>query len=564
MASLAPAGCRDEREFIYRFLVLRMVVATLVVGAGMMIVHVTNGSFPVRPLYLLLAAHTLAGGAAYAAFRLGIPHRPGLWALMIADLLLEAGIVHYSGGVSGQFTLIYCLTIVSAAFLLDMPGGLGTAIVSSTLYIVYGVLETVGVVEPNGRDFLPAPPQPLGVLEIYMHTLVFCLVGTVGGYLSSRITLKGRALESAENELEQLRFDTDYILNSMSSGILVIDADHKVVTMNPAAEEMLGVPKGRVLSRDIVEALGETAPELTSELADTMNEEKSKYRHEITVSAGGRRTPLGISISLLRDTGGAKRGAISVFQDLTEVQEMRERIRKADRLAAVGELSAGIAHELRNPLASISGSIEMLANELDLDGENDRLMGLIIRESDRLDRIINDFLEFARLRPPRRHAVAIGECVEEVVVLLRNNVAKTRGIDIVLEDRVRENCVDVDDEQLKQVFTNLAVNACEAMPEGGRLRIVTGQEEPGSVRISFQDEGPGVAEDDCRRLFDPFFSTKDGGTGLGLAIADRIVTAHGGTIEFKNRKGGGAEFTVVLPVGSGRPAVAEAAFSAAT
>jgi two-component system sensor histidine kinase PilS (NtrC family) len=547
-----------ERERIYRFLVLRMIVATFVVGAGMMIIQVTNESFPVRPLYLLLAASTLMGGAAYLGIRSGVSRRLGLWILMVADLVLEAAIIHYAGGVASQFTLIYCLTIVAAAFLLDMPGGLGTSIIASSLFVLYGILETVGAISPPGREMLAVPAPPLGVLQVYMHVLTFFLVGVVGGYLARRIKLKGRELESAESELQQLRFDTDFILNNMSSGILVVDIDGTVVTMNPAAEEILVVNKDDVLMKDARESLDRYAPELTNVLLDALNDEKGKYRHEIMITAGERRTPLGTSVSLLRDPDGSKRGAISVFQDLTEVQEMRERIRKADRLAAIGELSAGIAHELRNPLASISGSIEMLAADLKLEGENRRLMHLIMHESDRLDRIIADFLEFARLRPPRRRMISVTNCLQEVLTLLRNNIEKSKGIEIEFMNHAGEVHVNVDDEQLRQVFTNLAVNSCEAMSGGGRLRISAGQEEPGSVSIRFSDEGPGIDDNDVGRLFEPFFTTKDSGTGLGLAIANRIVMAHGGSIGFKNKTGGGAEFIVVLPVGSDKTVAAAA------
>jgi two-component system sensor histidine kinase PilS (NtrC family) len=548
-----------ERETIYRFIVLRMIVATFVVGAGMMIIQVTTQSFPVGPLYLLLGASAIIGGGAYLAIRLGLRVRLGLWILMVTDVLLEAAIVHFSGGVAGQFTLVYCLTIIAAAYLLEMPGGLTTAALASTCFVFYGILETFGLIDPPGRDLLPTESRGLGVLQVYMHLLMFFLVGAVGGYLSRRIRHAGRELETAATELKQLKIDTDYILNNMSSGILVVDTNGLLITMNPAAEEILQVKREDVLMKPAEEALGEVAAQLTSELLDALSEEKSKYRHEVTINVGpDRRTPLGTSISLLKDPGGEKRGAISVFQDLTEVQQMREQVRKADRLAAIGELSAGIAHELRNPLASISGSIEMLSNDLDLGGENQRLMNLIMRESDRLDRIISDFLEFARLRPPRKRTMSIGTCLEEVLVLLKNNPTKSGGIDINLEQHVRETHLDVDDEQLRQVFLNLAINSCEAMGEGGRLRIVTEQETAGWLKVSFLDSGPGIAEDDVDRLYEPFFTTKDGGTGLGLAIANRIVVAHGGSIEFKNRKKGGAEFTISLPIRAEKSAFYEA------
>ncbi len=540
----------DGRRTVYLFLVLRMIVAALVVGAGIMIIQMSGEDFPVRPLYLLLALSVVTGATMYAALKTGAPERAILWMIALTDLALETAMVHYSGGVSGQFPMIYLLTIVAAALLLEMPGGLATAFLASLAYVLYGVGEGVGWVHPPARDLLPVPTHTIGLLDVYMHVSLFFLVGTVGGYLARRIRLKGCELESAENELKQLRIDTDYILNNMSSGILVVDADRRIITMNPAAEEILGLSRERCVMQPIHEVLSGRAPRLGEELLAALEDGRSRKRHEIEVGHGSNRsTPLGLSISLLRDADGRKRGAISVFQDLTEVQEMRERVRRADRLAAIGELSAGIAHELRNPLASISGSIEMLASELELTGENKRLMELITRESDRLDRIISDFLDFARIRHPSRRPVAIGTCIEEVLFLLRNNAAKTEGIDITLECRGRLPDLNVDDEQMRQVFFNLAVNSCEAMAGGGRLEIEVAAAGAERVRVTFRDTGPGIESVEVGRLFEPFFTTKEGGTGLGLAIANKIVVAHGGTIDYNNRACGGAEFVIELPVG---------------
>jgi two-component system sensor histidine kinase PilS (NtrC family) len=256
---------------------------------------------------------------------------------------------------------------------------------------------------------------------------------------------------------------------------------------------------------------------------------------------------MGISISPLTDGTQRRRGVIAVFQDLTEVHEMRERVRKADRLAAVGELSAGIAHELRNPLASISGSIEMLYHELALDGENKRLMELIMRESDRLDRIISDFLEFARLRTPRRVPSKLARCIDDVVTLVKQNTEKSDGVAIKTNFDPALPDIWMDDEQMRQVFMNLAVNACEAMENGGTLEISAERTSEARVRIAFKDSGPGIEPEGLEKMFEPFFTTKDGGTGLGLAMANKIVTAHGGSIEFKNAERG-AVFTIVLPV----------------
>ncbi len=536
-----------DRSTLYAYLVLRMIVAAFVVGAGVMIGQVTDGTFSVRPLYLLLGLSTVTGGLAYAVIKLGMDQRRTLWALMLSDILIETAIVHFSGGVSGQFASIFCLTIVAAAFLLEMPGGLATSMLASLCFVTYGVLDHIDMIAPPGG----VADAGLNLLRLYMHVTLFFLVGAVGGHLAGRMRSKGQELRSAENELKQLRVDTDYILNNMSSGIVVTDVDGVVVTVNPAAEQILGVERNDVLLKTVGAAFGDRAPDLTRSLEQALATKSNRFRHEILIDVPGRaqKTPLGTSISLMRDSRGDIRGAISVFQDLSEVYQMRDRVRKADRLAAIGELSASIAHELRNPLASISGSIEMLASELELEDEHGRLMQLITRESDRLDHIIGDFLEFARLRPPYRERMTLTDPIEDVVMLLKNNPKSNKvGISVHGDTEV---LVKADDEQLRQVFTSIGVNACEAMSDGGSLAIRVEQREH-EVAVRFEDEGPGIAAEDQERLFEPFFTTKEGGTGLGLAIAHRIVEAHGGTIEYRNRESGGAAFDVIIPTASPR------------
>jgi two-component system sensor histidine kinase PilS (NtrC family) len=536
---------------------LRLIVAALVVGAGIMIIQTTRPQFAVRPLYILLALSAVTGGGAYAVFRAGVSFRAGVWVVTVLDLFLCAAVIHYSGGVASQFSMIYCLSIMAAAFLLQMRGGLGAAALATVLFLGYALAEHGGLVSPATGGGAVAPPESLGILDLYMHVSVFFLVGAVGGYLADRINRNRRELESAETRLQQLRIDTDFIVSNMSSGVLVIDNDGLVVNMNPAAERILRSSGDEMLMGHIDAALGTRAPAMAAEMAWVLEHEQSKLRHEIQVEwTDDKPMPLGISISLLRDTDGHKRGVIAVFKDLTEVREMQERIRKADRLAAVGELSAGIAHELRNPLASISGSIELLYNELQLDGENRRLMELIMRESDRLDRIITDFLSFARLRPPRKRPVDVWACLDEVLLLVRNNAAVVEGVDIVLDADDDLPPIRVDDEQIRQVFFNLVVNSCEAMTDGGRLEIRLTAPRADEVCISFCDQGPGIDTDDVDRLFEPFFTTKTDGTGLGLAIANKIVAAHGGTVRFENRPEGGAAFSIVLPAGRIQPASA--------
>ncbi len=261
--------------------------------------------------------------------------------------------------------------------------------------------------------------------------------------------------------------------------------------------------------------------------------------------------PLGVSVSHRRDAAGDANGAIAVFQDLTEVHRMRERVREADRLAAVGQLAASIAHEIRNPLGSIRGSVELLAAELRLEGHHQRLLELILKESGRVNTIINDFLSFARLRPPHRRPVRVGEFLEDVTLQVRQQVA-FKGGGVQVEMRIAEPRLEValDAEQMTQLFLNLALNACEAMGYAGRLVLTAGR-APGQDGCEFAvlDTGPGLSEEARDNLFTPFFTTKKEGTGLGLPMVARIVHAHEGSVEVGTSPAGGAEFRVRIPSG---------------
>jgi two-component system sensor histidine kinase PilS (NtrC family) len=533
---------------ITTFLMLRAIFLTLTVGAGIMIVQLTQVQFAVGPLYVLLLLGYAAGGVLQLCIRFGVTPVPALWALMIADVLLETGILHYSGGINSQFSLVYGLSIIAGAVLLQMHGGLGIALFSSICYTGYGVIETEGVLRPAAAAAYPAGDGN-SFIRAYMHVSLFFILGALSGYLTDRVRKGGSQLDTARSKLKQLRLDTERILEHMSSGVLVIDSTGKVLGINPTAEQILGVDKRDVVGIHIEAAFDSMAPEFAREVTGALGSGQGRLRHEITLRRpDGSALPLGLSTSILKDDGGEGRGVIAVFKDLTEVREMEERMRKADRLAAIGELSAGIAHEIRNPLASISGSIEILYNELELSGDDKHLMELIMKESDRLNKIINDFLEFARLRPPKRRPVAVARCLDEVAALLANNPAARNGIEIRVVHGDGELVVETDEEQMKQVMVNLAINACEAMSGGGQLVIETRRTPDGHARIAVRDDGPGIGGEAKERLFEPFFTTKEGGTGLGLAIANKIVESHGGRIEARNRDGGGAEFSVVLPL----------------
>jgi two-component system sensor histidine kinase PilS (NtrC family) len=375
-------------------------------------------------------------------------------------------------------------------------------------------------------------------------------------------------LAAARSELGRLTHDTEAVLNSLSGGLLTVDLDGRIRTFNPAAERILGLAGGEVRGRGLRAAFAGRAPLLHEKLERSLRDRAPIHRYEMPVSqTGGTARPIGLSTSVLRTAGGEERGLLVTFQDLSDVRRMQERVRRADRLAAVGELAASIAHEIRNPLAAIANSTDMLRDELPVKGEQRKLMDLIVKESERLNRILDDFLEYARVRPLQAHLVPVAHALDEVVTLLRCHPDIGDDLAIQVEDRTDgRGSARVDEAQMKQVYVNLALNAFEAMGHSGTLTIVvepsTGDDvgllDTPCVRLRFRDTGPGVAPGEETAIFEPFHTTKPHGTGLGLSIASRIVESHGGRIDVATHPEGGAEFSVYLPDGAHADVVPDA------
>jgi signal transduction histidine kinase len=287
---------------------------------------------------------------------------------------------------------------------------------------------------------------------------------------------------------------------------------------------------------------------------DALQGASTDRRNEIEVQLpDGRTVPLGVTPSVLRDQEGV-RGSVLIFQDITDVKRMEEQMRRQDRLAAVGELAAGIAHELRNPLASISGSAEVLNESLVPEGEDARLLALMLKESSRVNRIIEEFLDYTRIQPLKSDPVDLARVAEETLILVRNHPAHREGREVELD---LTDCpkVQADEGQLKQVLLNLVINGLEAMEEGGRVTLrcpdasMREPVAPGLVEIWVQDDGPGVAPGEQERIFEPFHTGKRGGTGLGLAVVQRIVESHHGHIRFSPDREGRSTFRLYLPEG---------------
>jgi two-component system sensor histidine kinase PilS (NtrC family) len=348
----------------------------------------------------------------------------------------------------------------------------------------------------------------------------------------------------------------------MKSGLITVDVWGRIVYFNRSAEEILGYSEAEVKGKDCREVFKERMPEMAEKILEVIKFNQGDSRGFLYINGKSKRKiPIGISTTILGDKRSGIRGVIAIFQDITEVIKLEERIRMADRLAAVGELSAGIAHEIRNPLASISGSVEVLKDEPSLSEESQKLLDLIIKETGRLNQILTDFLEYSRIGPSLLSKVELVHLLDEVIQIVRKHPSYKSSISINRSLSSEVLYVLGEENQIKQIILNLLVNAMEAMEEkGGEIQISDKgfnqmdqfyfwEEEPDDsdwIPVAIIDQGKGMTEEQKEKIFSPFFSAKKNGTGLGLAIVHRLVNNLGGRIEFRSQPTKGTVFVVYL------------------
>jgi PAS domain S-box-containing protein len=381
-----------------------------------------------------------------------------------------------------------------------------------------------------------------------LGAVVLLASGLAAGEVVRLAARRRRAEVRAAARARRTGLEVQMVLDNLGSGLLTVDARGVITRINPPARVMLGLDESVRRGMSLDEALGEEGEALTDLVMNALADGVPCRRAEVNVRRGGTRVPLGVNVVFLAGDDGSLEGAVVVFTDLTEVRRLQDHLRRSDRLAGVGELAASIAHELRNPLASIRGSVELLAGELDLEGHQAQLMQLILRESGRLNTIITDFLGFARLRPAHLGALDLDRFLEQVTLQLRQHITAHGGtVEVASDVEPRGLLLNADAEQLVQAFLNLGINACEAMHYEGSLRVDAGTDN-GACKIRVSDSGPGLDPERVEDIFTPFVTTKQQGTGLGLPMVARIVHGHGGTVEARNNPGGGAEFVLRLPL----------------
>src|SRR5215471_5284370 len=454
---------------------------------------------------------------------------------ILVDVLLVTWLVWNSGNVNSPYAALYIVIISVASLFLGPRGALITSIGSAAAFntcALYAISQQGATSETLANTI-----QTVGLSDIS-----FLVVGLLAAKLAHSQSTSDVQLAAATRSLADLRALHERIVESIRSGVITTDLQGRIYTFNAGAEEITGYKAPEVRGLDASMFFGDMSRQIVDSMNAAATGKISPRFQADCLTPNGLALRLGFTIAPLFAESGETSGMVITFQDLTDVRALEETSRRQDRMAAVGRMAASIAHEIRNPLAAMRGSIQMLRAET----EQAQLMEIILRESDRLNKIVADYLNYARPRPAELKNVDINAVISETFKLLRNSAEIVDGH--VLRDDLPERpaIVSGDSEQLKQVCWNIARNALTAMPKGGTLGVSLQDAGDNRLRITFADDGRGMTPEQVEHLFEPFTSTT-GGTGLGLSIVYQIIRDHNGTINVRSRVSHGTTITIELP-----------------
>jgi two-component system, NtrC family, sensor histidine kinase PilS len=476
--------------------------------------------------------------------RRGVAAKRLVWPQLATDLAATSVLVLVTGGAQSAYTFFFALSVVGAGAVAYRRGVVVVAFAS--LVLLFGV----AMLAWNGASPLPTVPQVRPwtqttadfVRSLGQNAAAIAAIGVLAYVFGDQLEKATRSLATERKTVADLVSLHQDIVRSLSSGLVTMGLDGKILTANEAAGDILGAAPDALVGKSVEAAL----PGLGAKLADAT----TLRRADLVVPRGdGRELALGVSVSPLRDDRDGVVGRVINFQDLTELRKMEQKMRRAERLASIGELAAGIAHEIRNPLASISGSVELLRQAPQVTDEDKALMAIVTREIERLDALISDVLEFTNPRPRQVVRVDLAILVGETLAVFKQDPAVGAAVvEVEVAPAAQTLVVDSDPGKLRQVLWNLLRNAADAVAAGGSaIRVVLRRDGDRGV-LEVADDGPGIPPEVLPRIFDPFFSTKKRGTGLGLATSYSIVEEHGGSLEAEPVAPHGTRFVLRLPL----------------
>ncbi len=542
------------RRKLLWFIAVRVVIIAILFGSGVVVQLRTPGFWPIAPFFGLVGL-TLALTIGFLLSLAHVERRRWLIDAMLAtDAVIISAVVLLTGGVSSYFSTLYALPIIGASVLQFRRGGLLVGALSALLYAGVVVGQYQGAFEALEQRWpaIGQQPRPPATLAFYMAGLDvfgFLAVAAFSGYLADRLRSADASLARASSEIADLQAFNQHVIESLTSGLATTDHQGRVLTFNGAAEQITELRLDRVLGQRIFDLL--PLPDAFEASLERGGEGSRRADLQFTTPSG-RHIDLGLSAGPLSTPDG-RAGFLFVFQDVTETRRLQRKSAVQQRLAAVGEMAAGIAHEIRNPLASMSGSIQILRQELPLKPEQAQLMDIVLRESERLNGTIKSFLAYARPQRIASKRFDLRRAVNDTALLLRHSPESGDDHSIEVDVPATPIWFEADEGQMRQVVWNLATNGIRAMPEGGTL-VLGVQTEPGSMSLVVKDEGVGISPDQLDDMLQPFHGTFAKGTGLGLSIVHRIVSDYGGEIQVTSAPGAGTTVTVRLPVTPLEPA----------
>jgi two-component system sensor histidine kinase PilS (NtrC family) len=523
----APDASRADPELHRRLVWLtffRLVTITVLLGGTAVMSWEAPSSEPgLSSLYVLVVVTYVASIGFALVLRAQRAPRLVAYAQIALDVALAAVVVALTGGRESVFVFLFSIAIVNGSLLLFRRGAVVSAALTILVYLPL-VLAT--------------SPREAGMVTPFVHVTAFMVTAALASYLSEQLRSTGERLAASESDLAALSALHESIVQSMGSGLVTMSTSGSITFLNRAGEQMTGLSLPQVRGKDA---------------ARWFSVFQSSTRGEADlVSERGARLRLGYSTFPLADSRGKALGTAVIFQDLTSLRAMEEAFERSERLADLGRLAAGLAHELRNPLASMMGSVELLRSGREFAEEDRRLLEIVLREAGRLEKLVTEFLAFARPAPLRRVRTDLAPLAAETLDVFEHDPA---GASVAIERALAPAPAEADPDRLRQVLWNLLLNARQAIEatgrSSGRIAVATGR-APAGPWLSVEDDGVGIDPGDRQRIFVPFYSTREQGTGLGLATIHRVVEAHGGSIDVESEPRRGARFVVRLPPPSRR------------
>ncbi len=528
-------GILPRRRLI---ILLRPIIATVVIGPEIYF----RKSEPFSQVFPLVAVILASYFASIIFYLILITGKRGTvydFAQTVSDTVIISGLVYYTGSIYSPYTLLYFLNIIEGSLSLHPVGSFTITSIATASFIAMGVVWMNRHFSPEMDSLTFNIEVVRNFLKVFIFSLFFYLATALTIYFKERFTAGARALEA-------VLMTTDDILENINSGIITIDKSGKIKQFNPAAMSILSLEVKSILGKSYREVFPERLRNLSNLISSFSCEEKEQKRLEIT-NEDGKLIPIMIAISEMRRENVDFGGKIINIVDLTEEEEVQKRLRTTDRMKTALELSAGIAHEIRNPLASIQGAIEVIMKEIKPSGRVGKLVDLVLKEAERLNNIIERFLQFVRIPRRERRNADITLILRDVVELVKNHPMYNKGIEIKTKFPKETFIVFIDPEQIKQVFLNILLNAFAAVGKEGRINLGFSKKN-NRCGVIFKDNGHGIEKENIEKIFQPFFSNNPEGSGLGLSVAHRIVEQHKGEITVESRMEEGSIFTVWLPL----------------